>query len=126
MLPRHLLPQITGDEIDNFVKFCQKYDVQAKTVRIKAEDIIPIQKHLKPSKVKSLMKTNDWDTPPLLISVDHHLLDGHHRWAAELVKNRQSTIVCLKFSCPIEKLLELGHLFSGSEVKSISEVVVSS
>lgn len=120
MIPRNLLPQIPEHEVDNFIKYCKDNDVDCKILRKKASSIKPIQKDLNKSKIKDIVK-NGQSGAPLIVSGDNYLMDGHHRWAASLVEDLEKPITCLKFSCPIKKLILMAHLFDGSEVRGIKE-----
>lgn len=126
MLPRNLLPQIPKEELSNFAKFMRnKHDISSHIVEISCNHLIPIQKHLNKDKIKSIIDEPSPNQPPIIISGDNHLLDGHHRWAAEAIQDKDKKIKCLQFNCSISKLLELGHLFDGSEVKTIHEMVLA-
>ena len=122
MLPRHLLPQIPNDEIDNFKNFVNSEGISSKIVYLPVKTLTPIQKHLSSDKVYALQKKLHELGNPILISKDNIIMDGHHRWAATLAANEANRIICLKFACSIKKLIELGHMFDGSEVKTVHEV----
>ena len=121
MLPRDSLPQIPEKEFDAFRKYCHGEGVTSHIMRISCDALKPIQKHLNPQKIKRIIENPSGMDVPIIISEDNYLLDGHHRWAAELVQDRSSKIICLQFNCKIPKLVELGHLFEGSFIKSIDE-----
>ena len=123
MLPRNLLPQIPNDKFDDFREYMENNDISSKLIRLPGKYIKPIQSQLNKDKIKKIISDGEVSNP-LIISYDNYLLDGHHRWAAELVKNINCKIICLQFNCPITKLLELGHLFDGSFVRSISEASI--
>ncbi len=123
MLPRHSLPQIPNDKFDDFRKYMEDNDISSKLIRLPVTHIKPIQKHLNKNKIKSIISDGDVSNP-VIISNDNYLLDGHHRWAAELVRDSSSKIICLQFNCSITTLLEFGHMFDGSFVRSISEATI--
>ena len=58
---------------------------------------------------------------PIIISKSGYILDGHHRFLAEKQLGHDY-IKCLVCNCNIRKLLEMGHLFPGSEIKQLGEV----
>ncbi len=126
MLPRDKLPQIPSKEVDNFRKYAQEQGVDSKLIRFPVMKLKPIQKHLNKDKVKNMVLNGDLNSTPLIISDDNYILDGHHRWAAEAVQNRDNKVVCLQFNAPITELLELGHLFGGSTVRSVEEITIYS
>ena len=120
MLPRHTLPQIPADKLEEFKKYCEGKNISCSYVRIPVGKIIPIQKVLNKKKIKNIIDEGH-DGGPLVISSDNKLLDGHHRWAADVVTDKTQPVTCLKIECPMEKLISLGHTFDGSEMKSVSE-----
>jgi hypothetical protein len=121
MLPRSSLPQISEDQFDEFRNYMNDQGISSKIVRIPAKDLKPIQRHMKKSKIKALYDEGDFSAP-IIVSEDMYIMDGHHRWVAALLK--RTKITCLQFNCPIVKLFELGHLFDGSFVKSVSETTI--
>lgn len=120
MLSRENLPQIPEDELDNFREYMHGQEIESKYIKISPSDLKPVQKHLNKEKVKKIYDDGEVSTP-CIISNDNFLLDGHHRWAADLLIDKDKKIVCLQFNCSIYKLIKLGHLFDGSFVKSVSE-----
>lgn len=124
MLPRHLLPQIPGDKIEEFAQFVNSEGYSSKIIYIAANKLHPIQKHLNSDKIYAIQKQLHEQENPILISKENCILDGHHRWAAVLADNPNGKIICLKFMCSIKKLVELGHMFDGSETKTVHEMQV--
>ena len=123
MLPRHELPQIPTKEVPRFVHFCQENGVPVRAVHIHVMKLLPIQKHLNVDKVKRFLDIKDSYQVPLIISNDNHIVDGHHRWASAAVNDRNAKILCLQFGCDVKELVDLGHQFDGSVVKSVAEVI---
>jgi hypothetical protein len=120
-LARDELPQIPTKTIPEFVRHCQKNGVNVHAVKIGVMNLIPIQKHLKKEKVQGMLKNGT--TVPLMVSGDNHIMDGHHRWAAEAIKDRNAIVPCIKFDCAIPELVELGHSFDKSKVRGVNECV---
>ena len=113
MLPRNKLPQIPTKEIPEFVDFCQENGINVRAVRIGVMNLRPIQKHLNVDKVKKFLYSNEPQQVPLMVSNDNHIMDGHHRWAAAAVNDKTTKILCIKFGCSIEELINFGHSFYG-------------
>ena len=118
MLPRELLPQIDESEIDNFKKYCEGKGIRAKYVRLSPKKIYPSQKKLNKSKIKNMLE-KDYLNGVFVVSRDNRLLDGHHRWASDLIKRPDSQLTCLKVDCPMEQLISIGHMFDGSTIKTL-------
>lgn len=121
LLARDKLPQIPTKEIPNFVRYCQGFGVPVKAVKLGVMKLRPIQKHLNKDKVRSMVRSSAPYNIPLMVSNDNRIMDGHHRWAAEAVKNRDSKVTCLRFGCNIARLVELGHTFDGSFRKGVAQ-----
>lgn len=126
MLPRDLLPQIDKTQIKKFREYCLKQGISSNLMNVPVKRLKPIQKELKRSKVKYFKQLdgNADTSPPCMISEDNYLMDGHHRWAGKLLRDKECSIMCIKFFCPIKKLVELGHTFEGSTVKSVKEIIL--
>lgn len=120
-LDRKQLPQIPKKQLRRFIEFVAGNGYGFRYARIPADQLKPIQKHLNTEKVKNMVEFPSEISHPLIIDRDNHIADGHHRWAADLVQDRHTPIFCVKFECNLDKLIELGHLFDGSEVRSIHE-----
>lgn len=119
MLLRNNLPQIPKKEFDNFRKYAAENGIISSIIRMPILSLIPIQKHLKKSKIKEILDSPDVNSPPIIVSNDNHIIDGHHRWAADAIYNKEQKIVCVKFACSTDDLIELGHKFDKSTIKSI-------
>lgn len=119
MVNREDLPQIPRALIPKFGKFCKSKGIPVKVRHLPIRSLKPVQRHLNTEKVKTLMgqKINS----PLLVSQEGYIIDGHHRWAAEAMKNKDGKVICVQFGCPIDKMVELGHDFDGSTTKTIDE-----
>jgi hypothetical protein len=119
MLPRHVLPQIPPSQIENFKKFLNGHDISSSYVNKSISEIKPIQKHASKEKIQRLMQSEN--ILPIIISKSGYILDGHHRFLAEKQLGHDY-IKCLECNCNIRKLLEMGLLFPGSEIKQLGEV----
>ena len=117
MLSREKLPQIPRAQIPAFAHYCKRNGVEFKIENVPVMKLKPIQRHLNKNKVHRMVGGKV--ETPLMISQEGYIVDGHHRWAAEAVKNRNSTIPCVRFMCPVTDLVALGHTFEGSFTKSV-------
>ena len=86
--PRYVMPQI--DDIDAFVKAVNDIGIPLsyRAKMVKPSDLAPSQSEVSIKKVKAAIdyiKTHpDWKTtlPPLIISINNMVIDGHHRFFA--------------------------------------------
>lgn len=121
MIPRHLLPQIPSDKLDEFSDFLRGHGVRTKMHRLPIEQLKPIQKHINREKVESLKDNPIKLKNPLIVSQGGYVVDGHHRWVAEKELGEYSSVNCLHCFCTVRELVELAHQFDGSFTKSVYE-----
>ena len=83
-IPRYLMPQIY-----NTRKFARnirkKYGIQSHMQMIRPDSLIPSQEEIKKVVVKKIvgsMVNGTYKDSPIVISKNHYVIDGHHRWAA--------------------------------------------
>lgn len=124
MIPRHNLPQIAKEKLPEFVRFLDSHGVGVEKGTVRARDLKPIQKSVNKEKVKSMLQGDKSSLRiPILITKDHHIIDGHHRWLASLV-NGDKNIKCIILQCSLKHALNVMSLFDGSEFKSVHEISV--
>ena len=123
-IPRHLMPQIPKESLPKFIRYIHDNGVSVSKKTLPINKLLPVQKHVNREKVDSFKqdfkeKGNKW--PPLLITSQGFIIDGHHRWLAakELGQKRIECIIC---DCPLLKFLKLSHGFDGSYTRTVREV----
>jgi hypothetical protein len=121
-IPRHLLPQIPKEKLPEFVRYLDKEGIRVQKEDVPAKKLLPIQKHVNKEKVKSIIQDKDKALKiPLIVTSDGYLVDGHHRWLAALVLQKE-TVNCLICECSLKDFLRIAHDFDHSYVKSVHEV----
>lgn len=108
-LPRSQMPQIKN--IEHFVNYAEHLGLQSETFLSTVELYRPTQFEYDKWKVNNIKM--DWrknpdsieTTKPILVSDDHFVLDGHHRYFA--ASQTGVSIPIVKLSLPINKLLKL-------------------
>lgn len=120
-LPRHLLPQIPGDVLPEFIAYMEANGVPYTRCRKPAKDLRASQRDGDKEKVESLMQEPEKLKAPLIISKNGWILDGHHRWAAAMALDPNMEMDCVKFECTINELVALGHKFGPSFRKTVHE-----
>lgn len=122
-IPRELLPQIETDQLEEFKTFLEGHGVRAEFTHKIARSLQPIQEHVNKEKVKALIADPTKRAAPIIISESGYILDGHHRWLAEMAcSDKRDTIKCLWCHTTIKSLFELAHQFDGSFTKTVHEV----
>ena len=117
-IPRKDMPQIQASDVQEFLKFLETRDISYVKKNISAKDLKATQKEIDMDKVDNLKDENiDELRKPLLVSKDHHIMDGHHRWLALLGKGLDCP--CYLIDAPMKRLLELGKEFPKSFKKHI-------
>jgi hypothetical protein len=127
-IPRELLPQIETNQLEEFKTFLEGHGVWAEFKQLPARSLKPIQEHVNKEKVAALMKDPVKRAGPLIVSETGYILDGHHRWLAELAAAKDESpdsdpsMKCLWCHCSIKTLFELAHQFDGSFTKTVHEI----
>lgn len=84
---RERMPQIKGDNMDSvLLHFAQNSSgASVSKKKMKLGKIKPAQNEMNESKIKKILrKSPKTINNPFLLSKDGYLMDGHHRWAADL------------------------------------------
>lgn len=80
---REQMPQTDGDSIDKLVNAIKKKKVKVKSGQFNVDDLKPSQKDIDWETVSDITEGLDKDgiesMPPIIISDDMYILDGHHR-----------------------------------------------
>jgi hypothetical protein len=122
MIPRHMLPQIPGDQLDEFREFLEGNGIKTTLKKLPANRLKPIQSEVNREKVDSFKANPEKLAQPIVISKGGFVLDGHHRWLAQKELDPTAKMVCIVCDCSIRQLVEMGHSFEGSFTKSVSEI----
>ena len=102
-IPRPKMPQIAGDDLEAFKAFITSKGVSLKEEEVKAETLAPTQKSFRQDKVDKLPHSDN----PILVSEDHYILDGTHRWVKAWQKSKDASIKVLRVGLPLRRALEL-------------------
>jgi hypothetical protein len=121
MIPREHLPQIPANQRERFREFLRGMGVNSKWAKLPANSLKPIQQKVKKDKVEFFMSDDEKRQEPLIISKEGLILDGHHRYLAQMQVDPEAKMKVLVCNCPMEQLIGLGHEFDGSEVKTMDE-----
>lgn len=80
MVPRSQMPQIRDQ--DAFLKFLSDNDMFWVETKFPTEKIIPLQSMVDRKKIAKLSLAEIDKLPPIVLSEDGHIIDGHHRFFA--------------------------------------------
>lgn len=82
------MPQIKSYDVKDFLSFLKKEEGVSHDVRkIDASKLKPTQNQFHKQKIRGMMKSlenSEMDEKPIVVSKDHYVIDGHHRWLAYL------------------------------------------
>lgn len=123
-IPRHEMPQIESRYIPEFLDFLIMNKIRNHKEKVRVKDLLPTQKSYNAEKVESMLK-QDYDvlTKPVIVSSDHFILDGHHRYSALLLCNPDAKIEAYRVHANIDKLLEMAHNFPRTFYKGLKESI---
>jgi len=115
ILPRENMPQIDGhDDIAAFLTFLGQRGVDSTMQTVAVGTLLPTQKDIQVGgKVKGMLVAIDsgaiykdrlkW--PPILISNDNYIIDGHHRWRALAQLSDNELINAVRINTNIDSLV---------------------
>lgn len=88
------LPKNKNGEIDGvgaFIEHLKGQGVGMKEQKVKASELKASQAELVGEKVAGMMNNKDFDPAgePIFVSKDGYVIDGHHRWAAQVARDVQ-------------------------------------
>jgi len=107
-IAREDMPQITSDCVPDFLQFLQDHGVDHRRTKLVAGHLKPMQNEIRTEKVKAVKNK---PAKPIIVSRDMRILDGHHRWAAQVSEDRHGKIDCYLIDADMSKLLQLARDF---------------
>jgi len=117
-VPRSRMPQVAKEDYDELFAYLKDAGVHVKAEGEVAEKLRPIQKDFADKGVeKALDKRHD--IKPVIISSDNFLIDGHHRWLAQMNIDRTVMIPVIRADIPGDQLLGLISKFTKTTFKDI-------
>lgn len=118
---RSEMPQIQKEDVPAFLKWLQHdKNVPVISTEVACTDLKATQGEINKEKVLELIQKDPVITN-IIVSADNYVLDGHHRWLADLNRDRTSTCSVYRADCTILELLRLAKDFQGSFSKNIHE-----
>lgn len=121
-ISREQLPQIDFDYLDDILDKLSDENVEVRTGTVPAADLTPSQDKLNNEKVQSIVDQGTWnDDRKLFISKDGFIVDGHHYWAANMLKEPGRRIPVFLVGMNIIDLINWFNSTEYVENKTITE-----
>ena len=109
-IPRKYMPQLLATtDVMRFRKFVKKaYRIGSRRTTMRAKNLRPSQSEISRKRIKNMIEKEgvlDKITVPLVVSQDHYVVDGHHRWAAFRMKAPKRPMEVIVIDAPIKDVL---------------------
>jgi dephospho-CoA kinase len=114
------MPQIEDKDQDHFFKWLSSKGISHSKVSISPDSIKPSQSEINLDAANDLVDTNSPKLlKPVIVSSDSYLMDGHHRWMANIIKKTKS-IPAIKVNMKATELLSTMRDYDKAKFKSIT------
>jgi hypothetical protein len=114
---RENLPQVPTAVMGGFLSALQARGIKVLKCLAPLKKLKPIQSEINEDKIAGMKQ----DGPPIIISADFSVLDGHHRMVAAQRRDPDGTIKAYQVALPIKELLREAHAFEGSKRNGIDD-----
>lgn len=118
-ITRDKMPQIPREHRDPLISELRAQGVTTKHQSVSPFDLAPTQSEISArrvgDKLKKYEERPDKKFPPLLVSKDGHVLDGHHHWgmmAAFALEHPDVKIPVVRLMVPTKRALEMLHAYA--------------
>lgn len=122
-IPRSAMPQIDGKHQGNFKAFLKSNNVSFKLTQDRVKDLMLTQNEINKFKIIKLMglyRDNEVVVDPIIISKDHFVLDGSHRFVALLNIDKNAKISTIKVDMNMVDLIKLAQKFQYAKYRNVS------
>jgi len=121
-ISREELPRINFDFLENILEKFKNDDIRVRSGTVPVTDLKPCQDKLNNDKIESIVKDGAWeDDRKLFISKDGFIVDGHHYWAANMVKDPSRRLGVYLVDMNIIDLINWFNSSKFSENRKITE-----
>jgi len=120
-MPRGRMPQVPDDALGELADFFDGKGITLTSKKVKADTLQASQRNFNKDKILSAAAnyaTSD-KAPPIIVSKDNYVIDGHHRWLGAL--NVGGEIRVLQSSENAKETIEAMLDFPKSFKKNINE-----
>lgn len=128
-IDRAFLPQIKSEDVPDFLRWVAQHKHWSSTrTELPIASLHPSQGNFNTSKIKDLMKVERAQLrKPIIVSSDHYVMDGHHRWIALLNLDAKDTIPTILIKAKaldlIAAMKEYPKAFTKTVVESFSTIM---
>jgi len=122
-ISRDKMPQITSDHIGDFLAGLKKKGIHHEVEHVPAGKLKPTQHNFDHSKIRDLMGREWRETPGkakryMIVSKDHYVLDGHHRYLAALNQHGDKhKMEVMRVHTPMKDLLKHANSYKHAEYR---------
>ncbi len=120
-IPRRNMPQIKKKHFEKFIEFLKEEGVEVKEVKISPLKLKPTQNEFNMGKVQLMGPDKEKLKKPLLVSSDNYILDGHHKWLANLNLDEKKDVSCIKVNLKAKDFLDKAKEFDKVRYKDIND-----
>lgn len=127
-IPRAEMPQIPTDKKADFVKLLEQRGIGVTREEVQPSTLKPIQAEISGTTSAQIMvrmltskepkNMQSFDGGAIVVSKDNYVIDGHHRWAAnvglELGGPKGHKMKILKVDLPHQKLIDITKQWNGT------------
>lgn len=101
-ISRKFMPQISGDSIGQAVELLTKNGIIVQKGKISVSKLTHSQEAVNKEKVRNIIRDikRGKKMPPLIISNDNYIVDGHHRWIAYKLLDPNMIIKVIRINLP--------------------------
>ncbi|GAA5117112.1 phosphoribosyltransferase [Luteolibacter yonseiensis] len=105
-VPRAEMPQVKADNRSALVQYLRARGVDYEAEEVLPGTLKPTQAEYSPSKVRRAREF-DGGNRSILVSADHHVVDGHHQWMVKLADAPKEPMPVIRLKAPIAELLPM-------------------
>lgn len=108
LLAREHMPQIKGQELKTALEKLDQVGIPVSGTKVPLKTLRPLQKAVNRQKVLEISKSykKGKGIPPMVISDDNFIIDGHHRWLGALHSGKIDEMV-IKIGLQKEQALQV-------------------
>ena len=120
-IQREKLPQIMQKDISVFIDFLKSKGIKVELTQVPVNSLKPSQNELNIDKVKTLVNKglDNLNKAPIFISNENIILDGHHRYFAIKVLNKNALMTVIKINLNFDNAIKQMKAFPKTFSKNI-------
>lgn len=118
-IPRSKMPQLKGRTVDLFIESFQRRGIRVRYTSMPVGRLKATQREISAKSVLRMVTKHldgrypELDRQSIIVSKDHYILDGHHRWASLLTISPSKRVPVILIDAPIRQLLDEANTFEG-------------